>query len=329
MIDRPGQMSTAIQLRDRSEHEELAYVMNIAEVFTRSGYFRDIRDQAQAVTKILYGRELGFSPVVSIQGIHIIEGKPSLSANLLATLIKRSGRYDYRIAKWDDTICEIEFRQREGKDWEVVGLASFSMDDARRAGVVRPGGGWAKYPKAMLFARALSAGMRAYAPDVGACPLYVPEELGAEVTEEGQVVSVPDEPKRSTEARQYVRPVAKPDEPLRPVTPEDPITTADLLDGAADEERGTPEPRPPDPPPPSEPTEPLISVKQQGNLHQRFREELPDKLRNSALADQLLRDYLRRYGFTNEKGEGSAAAIPVSKFKTIGAKLMDDARKTQ
>src|SRR5678815_1882045 len=135
-------------------------VAKLGDIFVKSGFFRDTRDQAQAVVKILYGRELGFSPVVSMMGIHVIEGKPSLSSNLMGTLVKRSGRYDYRVKESTDKRCSIEFLQKDGKKWVSIGESVFTIEDAQRAGVVRAGGGWSKYPKAMLFARALSAGVK-------------------------------------------------------------------------------------------------------------------------------------------------------------------------
>lgn len=166
-------------------------VAKLGTIFVQSGFFRDTKDQAQAVVKILYGRELGFTPVVSMMGIHIIEGKPSLSSNLMGTLVKRSGRYDYRVRENTEKVCRIEFLQRNGAQWDSLGESVFTIDDAKTAGVVRAGGGWTKYPKAMLFARALSAGVKLHCPDVSACPLYVPEEMGAVVNEDGDVEELP------------------------------------------------------------------------------------------------------------------------------------------
>lgn len=179
----------ALRMADLSP--EYAEIMVLGNVLFQSGYFKDVRDQAQAVTKILCGRELGFSPIVSLQGIHIIEGKPALSSNLMATLIKRSGKYDYRVKNWTHQECTLTFREAVRGKWEEVGESSFTMDDAKAAGVVRQGGSWTKYPKPMLFARALSQGMRTYCPDVSASPIYVPEEMGAEVNGEGDVVTLP------------------------------------------------------------------------------------------------------------------------------------------
>lgn len=159
--------------------------IQLAEHFAKSGYFKDARDLSQAVVKIVAGEELGIGPMGSMQGIHLIEGKPSLSANLLASLVKRHPAYDYRVREHTAEVCRIAFLQ----DGEEVGLSEFSIDEAKQAGVYRQN--WQKYPKAMLFARALSQGVRWFAPDVTAgSPAYVPEELGAEVTEEGEPVAV-------------------------------------------------------------------------------------------------------------------------------------------
>ena len=181
-------MSKELTIQEQSETTSIA---KLGSIFVQSGFFKDLRDQAQAVVKILYGRELGFSPVASVMGIHVIEGKPSLSSNLMGALVKRSGRYDYRVNEWTEKACELTFMQLIGGKWEISGPSRFTIEDAQRAGVMRAGGSWTKYPKAMLLARALSAGVKAYCPDVSACPLYTPEELGAQVNEEGEVTELP------------------------------------------------------------------------------------------------------------------------------------------
>ena len=73
----------------------------LGQVMVKSGFFSDTRDAAQAIVKILAGQELGFGPIASMQGVYIVKGKTSLSANLVGAAIKRSGRYDYRIIKLD------------------------------------------------------------------------------------------------------------------------------------------------------------------------------------------------------------------------------------
>ncbi len=51
-------------------------------------------------------------------------------------------------------------------DTQECYTASFSLDDARRAGLVRSGGGWEKYASDMLFARCISRLARRLFADV-------------------------------------------------------------------------------------------------------------------------------------------------------------------
>lgn len=216
---------TEVGIRMQDLSPEYAEIMVLGKVLQLSGYFKDVRDQAQAVTKILFGRELGLSPIVSMGGIHIIEGKPALSSNLMAALIKRGGKYNYRVKVWTNTECVITFKEKDGAAWEDVGGSSFTIEDAVTAKIqFKTANGhattWAKYPKAMLFARALSQGLRAYCPDVSACPLYVPEELGATVNEDGDVIELPKSARVVPVTTEEI-PIAKPKSAARNQPPID------------------------------------------------------------------------------------------------------------
>lgn len=175
-------MTTALA-RANGHDLTLAETVSLAETFVRSGFFKDSRDAAQAVVKIMAGRELGFAPMASMTGVHIVDGKVTLSANLMAAAIKRSGKYNYRVIEHDAKGCRIAFFE----GGEPVGESSFSMQDAVAAGVSNKQV-WKAYGRNMLFARALSNGARWYCPDVFGGPLYTPEELGAEVNGDGEVV---------------------------------------------------------------------------------------------------------------------------------------------
>jgi hypothetical protein len=159
-------------------------LQTLAQLLAASGFFQDTKDAAQALTKIIAGAELGFGPVASMTGIHIVQGRVTMSANLIGAAIKRSGRYDYRVREIDDTVCRLEFFERG----ESVGITAFSWADAERANLAgKPI--WKQYPRNLLFARAMSNGARFYCPDVFGGPIYTPEELGApvHVTEDGAV----------------------------------------------------------------------------------------------------------------------------------------------
>lgn len=163
----------------------------LGEIFVTSGFFKDTKDQSQAIVKILAGREIGLKPIEAMTGIFIVQGKVTLGANLMAAAIKKSGKYNYVVTKHDDKECAIEFSEN-GKP---IGTSTFTIDDAKKAGVYKSGGSWAMYPRNMLFARAMSNGVKWYCPDVfGYSPMYVPEEMGADVDEEGDPIDITPQP---------------------------------------------------------------------------------------------------------------------------------------
>lgn len=148
-------------------------VEKVGGIFYSSGVFTDIKSAAQAVVKIMAGQEMGLPPMYSMQNFYLVNGKIGTTSQLVAALIKRTmGRYDYRVVEWSDQQCSVMFYE-EGKE---VLKSTFSLDDARRAGLIKSGGAWEKYPRDLLFARALMQGARKAAPDV-VMGLYTKEEL--------------------------------------------------------------------------------------------------------------------------------------------------------
>jgi hypothetical protein len=147
--------------------------IRVGEIFAKSGMFPDMKDAAQCATKLIVGRGMGLTDYDSMSGLNLIQGKVTLAANLMAAAIKRSGKYDYR-SEIGEHKCTITFlgRQSETMRWEKIGTASFTMEDAARAGL--SGSNWKKYPKDMLFARAISRGYKQHCPDaLGNGPVYV------------------------------------------------------------------------------------------------------------------------------------------------------------
>lgn len=160
-----------------------------------SGYFQDAKDEAKAVVKVLYGQELGISAVQSMMGIHVINGKPSLSANMIASLIKGSRKYDYRIKRLDNEACSLGLFENRGGEWAEIGDSDFTLEDADRAKLLTGANkhNWTNYPRNMLFARAISNGARFYCADIfGGAAVFTPDELGAVVSgDTGDVVAAP------------------------------------------------------------------------------------------------------------------------------------------
>lgn len=164
-------------------------VNHAAKAMAASGYFTDAKEMAQAAVKIMAGQEMGFGAFSSMSGIHIINGKPAIGSNLIAAAIKRHPMYNYRVVKHTDTECVIQFFERLNGKMELVGESTFTMQDAQAAGLTN-NPTWRKFPRNMLFSRAISNGARWYCPDIfGGAPVYTPEELGAVVDEDENVIA--------------------------------------------------------------------------------------------------------------------------------------------
>jgi len=166
---------------------------SIAKTFADSGLFTDVRTQAQCFVKIMAGAEMGIPPFTAMNSFHIIKGKTTMTANAIAARVKGSKRYDYRVMEKSAQKCVIEFYEHGQK----VHTETWDVDRARKAGTQNMD----KYPDAMLFARALTAGARAVCPDVVG-QYYTPEEMGAPVDAEGNYIdstaTVVDKPAKRT-----------------------------------------------------------------------------------------------------------------------------------
>ena len=171
----------------------LENLRSIATMLAMSGYFDAKGNTEQAIsqiaTKILAGQEIGYGPFASVQGIYVIQGKPAMSANLMAAAVKASARYDYRVRQMDDSAVSVEFFERVASNGSVklesLGVSTFTAEDAKKAGTQN----MAKYARNMLFSRAMSNGVKWFVPDVfNGNAMYTPEEMGAQVNGDGDII---------------------------------------------------------------------------------------------------------------------------------------------
>src|SRR4029077_11710975 len=86
--------------------------------------------------------------------------------------------------RWDNEACEIVFT-RKGRP--LTPSSVFTLEDAERAGL--RGDNYRKFPRNMLFARAMTNGARVHCPEVFVGAVYTPDELV-----DGEVVLEPSEP---------------------------------------------------------------------------------------------------------------------------------------
>jgi hypothetical protein len=176
---------------------EIDRLFRVAKALAMSGMFKDARQAEQAFAKILLGRDLGLSPTQAMTGIHIVEGKPEIAATTLAGFIKKLPGKDYKVVKHNNDGCSIDFYE----DGEKIGNSTFTMEDAQAAGLVRDKSPWQRYPRNMVFARALSNGVKWYMPDVtGGIPVYHEGEV-----ESTRLLNAGDTPETPAEAEPDVQ----------------------------------------------------------------------------------------------------------------------------
>lgn len=136
---------------------------------------RSITTPEAAFAVIVTGRELGLSAMQSLRAIHIVEGKPTLSADLMVAMVKKSDAcLFFRLVESSATVALYETHRRGEPSPTRL---SFTLEEAKAAGVTGKDN-WRKYPAAMLRARAAAALARAVYPDL-VLGVYDPDELGA------------------------------------------------------------------------------------------------------------------------------------------------------
>lgn len=163
-------------------------VQSWGKIFYEARLFPDTASAAQAAIKVQAGQEVGVAPFAAMSGIYIIQGRLTFSASLLARMVKKSTKYNYKVIEINSDACEIEFFE-EG---ESAGKSKFTKEMAKRAGTKNTD----KFPENMLFARALSNGVKWFCPDVVDTTVYVTEEFEApETTQDAPSVDVTPEPK--------------------------------------------------------------------------------------------------------------------------------------
>jgi len=126
---------------------------------------------ASVAAAILTGRELALGPMTSLRGLDVIDGRVSMSAQLVAAKLQAAG---HRIDWIENTDKAAEVRIVRG-DGLGEASARWTLTDAQRAGLAGKTN-WARYPRAMLRARALTECAGMVASDV---------LMGIEATEPG------------------------------------------------------------------------------------------------------------------------------------------------
>lgn len=165
---------------------EMAPVMYKAHLF-------GVTNEAQAAAIMLKGYELGLSMTASFEFVQVIQGKPALSPRgAMALLLSNPLVKSVTMTRLDDgkgKFIGYECRMERSNGFNFIGR--FTLEDANRAGLMKPDSGWAKYPENMCLWRAVGFAADVVFPDVTAgmtTLMKAPEMYGVALTEGGDVI---------------------------------------------------------------------------------------------------------------------------------------------
>lgn len=127
---------------------------------------------ANVLVAIELGHSLGLEPMAALQGINVIKGKPTASAQLIGALVRRHGHKLRVTGDATSATCEII----RVDDPEFVFRSTWNMERAKTAGLLS-NPSWQKYPEAMLKARAITECARDACPEALNGVAYTEEEL--------------------------------------------------------------------------------------------------------------------------------------------------------
>ena len=143
------------------------------------------KNEQQIIVAMIRARELKVPYLQALEGMSVINGKIGLMGDLALALAERSGELeDKRIrhaGEGDELSCVLELK-RKGREWKQW---SFSVREAKQAGIFERSAVWRQYPKRMTYYRALGFALRDEFGDV---------LRGMRTTEE--LSDYPEEPKR-------------------------------------------------------------------------------------------------------------------------------------
>lgn len=132
----------------RSDDECFALAERLKRVNILPAAYRGKPDEIAVA--IMYGQELGLSPMTSLQRVVVIDGKPGLDAQGMSAVIRQAG---HSLSGWHNADgAEITGTRCDNGDTMTV---TFTMEDAKRAQLANKDN-WKKYPASMCWARCVS-----------------------------------------------------------------------------------------------------------------------------------------------------------------------------
>ena len=192
--------------------ERAAYIARIAPSTILPTAYRG--NAANAFVAAETGVALGLEPLQALASIAVINGRATLSSDLMAAVIRRAG-HTLRVVENSPESVTATLIRADDKTFKFE--VTWDKDKAVKAGLWGQRGPWSQYPAQMLRARAITEVARQGASEVLMGMIYSPEDFNATITDIGEVVETPtanNTPDKPTAAPQNpaTQPTAAPQE---------------------------------------------------------------------------------------------------------------------
>ena len=156
---------------------------------------------AEANLKMLKGKKLGIDQQTAFEKIYIIDGKSTCMTELMNAIIKRD--CPQSIILFKETTkdrCVIVAKRPEDPEYTTT---TYTMEDAVKMGHTKINGYmWANQPEVMIYNRCFTKmARRQFASEIEGLASYTPDELGAIINEEGEVIGMPEVPEIKPEPK--------------------------------------------------------------------------------------------------------------------------------
>ncbi len=167
-------ISKAIATRNDAADRDLDATVDYARKLSASELLPKayIGKPQNVLLAIEFGRSLGLDPITAINMTHVVQGRPTASAQLVGALVRRAGHI-LRV-RGDETSATCKIIRSD--DPEFTFEATWTMERAKSAGVLS-NSVWKSYPANMLKARAITECARDACPEVLVGISYTSEEL--------------------------------------------------------------------------------------------------------------------------------------------------------
>lgn len=173
------------------------------------------------------GAALGLEPLQALASIAVINGRATLSSDLMAAVIRRAG-HTLRIVENSPESVTATLIRADDKTFKFE--VTWDKDKATKAGLWGQRGPWSQYPTQMLRARAITEVARQGASEALMGMIYSPEDFGATITDTGEVIEaevVDDTPAKPAKPAPAAKPASKPAAaPSQPAPLDKPLTPA-------------------------------------------------------------------------------------------------------